>query len=136
MISSRSLRIAACLTLLFAAGAFAGSTFTHAKDRRWLAKQNLLLQSAEDSWLQRLHDRYAADLGMTEAQITQVKPAMEKARQQFRSVREDASQRARQIMNELYQSVQVQLTPEQQARFARLVKDRHSARAQESPASR
>jgi Spy/CpxP family protein refolding chaperone len=136
MISSRSLRIALCLALLFAAGAFAGSTFTHAKDRRWLAKQNLLLQSAEDSWLQRLHDRYAADLGMTEAQITQVKPAMEKARQQFRSVREDASQRARQIMNELYHSVQTELTPEQQARFARLVKDRHTQRPQENSTPR
>jgi Spy/CpxP family protein refolding chaperone len=132
MMTSRSLRIALCLSLLFVLGAFAGSTFTRAKDRRWLAKQSLLLQSAEDSWLQRLHDRYAEDLGMTPEQITQVQPAMEQARQQFRAVREDAGQRTRQIMNDLYHAVQAQLTPEQQDHFARLVKDRHATRTQEA----
>jgi hypothetical protein len=132
MIASRSLRIALCLTLLFAMGAFAGSSFTRARDRRWLASQSLLLQSAEDGWLQRLHDRYAADLGMTPEQIARVQPAMEQARLQFREVRQDASQRARQIMTSLYQSVQKQLTPDQQSRFARLVKERHPSRSLEA----
>lgn len=119
-----SLRIALCLLLIFAAGAYAGSTLTRAQDRRCLNKQILTLKSAEDHWLQRLHDRYAADLAMTPAQIDQVRPAMDRARSEFRQVREDAAQRARLIMKDLYHSVHQILTPEQQAVFKQLVNDR------------
>jgi hypothetical protein len=124
MIPSRPLRIALCLTLLFVAGAYAGSTLTRAKDRRRLTSEVQTQSAAEDAWLQRLHDRYAADLEMTSDQIARVQPAMEQARQQFRSIREDASKRTRSVMTDLYHSVQTQLTPEQQTRFAHLVKSR------------
>ncbi len=119
-----SLRIALCLLLIFAAGAYAGSTLTRAQDRRWLNKQIQQLKTAEDHWLQRLHDRYTADLGMTPQQIELVRPAMDRARSDFRQVREDAAQRARRIMNQLYQDVNQTLTPAQQDEFKRLVKER------------
>lgn len=119
-----SLRLALCLLLIFAAGAYAGSTFTRTQDKRWLHQQIAQLKSVEDSWLQRLHDRYAADLGMTPEQIDQVRPAMDRARADFKNVRTEAAQRARRIMGDLYQAVHQTLTPEQQATFQRLVKER------------
>lgn len=123
MITSRPLRIALCLTLLFVAGAYAGSTFTRAKDRRLLLNSQTAF-AAEDAYLQRLHDRYTADLEMNPEQIAKVQPAMEHARQQFRSIREDASKRTRSVMTDLYHAVQTHLTPEQNTRFAHLVKSR------------
>jgi Spy/CpxP family protein refolding chaperone len=111
------------MTLLFVAGAYAGSTFTRAKDRRLLLNSQSAF-AAEDAYLQRLHDRYTADLEMTPEQIAKVQPAMEHARQQFRSIREDASKRTRSVMTDLYHAVQTHLTPEQQTRFAHLVKSR------------
>jgi hypothetical protein len=127
MITSRTFRIALCLTLLFFAGAYAGATLTRAKERRHLLGSQTAF-SAEDSYLQRLHDRYTADLEMTPDQIAKVQPAMERARQQFRSIREDASKRTRGVMTELYHSVQTHLTPDQQTRFAQLVKTRQNSR--------
>ena len=119
-----SLRLALCLLLIFAAGAYAGSTFTRTQDKRWLHQQIAQLKSVEDSWLQRLHDRYAADLGMSPQQIDQVRPAMDRARSDFKQVRSEAAQRARRIMNELYHNVNATLTPDQQDTFKRLVKER------------
>jgi len=118
------LRIVICLLLLFAAGAFAGSSITRTSARRNLTSERSKFKNAEDQWLQRLHDQYAAELDMTPEQIAQAQPAMEQARSQFRKTREEAAQQTRHTMGELYRSVQKTLTPEQQKKFSQLVKQR------------
>jgi Spy/CpxP family protein refolding chaperone len=127
-----TLRLTICLVLLFAIGAVAGSSFTLARDRRFVASQAMQLKDAEDRWLQRLHDQYAADLAMTPEQIAKVQPAMEQARQEFRKTRDEAAQRSRRIMNDLYHAVSNTLSPEQQATFAKLVRERRGLRKADS----
>lgn len=114
-----SFRIITCLVLLFTAGGFTGASLTRVKERR-----ALLSAGVEEVWLQRLYDQYSAELKMTPEQIKTVQPAMDQARGQFKLAREEVLKHTRKTMNELYHKINATLTPEQQKRFAELVRER------------
>jgi Spy/CpxP family protein refolding chaperone len=113
--------------LIFSAGAVGGLALHQGRARREQSAQVVALHRAEEAWLQRKQDLYAAELGLTPDQLASLKPALDQSRSDFRALREKAAEDARRIMAEHYRAVRRVLTPEQREKFNQLVQDKAAA---------
>jgi Spy/CpxP family protein refolding chaperone len=113
--------------LIFSAGAVGGLALNQGRARREQSAQVMALHRAEEAWLQRKQDLYAAELGLTPDQLASLKPALDQSRSDFRALREKAAEDARRIMAEHYRAVRRVLTPEQREKFNQLVQNKAAA---------
>lgn len=120
----RKFRIVFALALIFVLGAATGMSYQRGVVQRERTTWHAGVQDMVDRFLAQRQSAYAARLKLTDAQIEQLRPALEKTRADLYASRERATREVWHIMGEHYQALHRLLTPEQQAVFQQMLQER------------
>jgi Spy/CpxP family protein refolding chaperone len=120
----RKFRTVLALALIFVLGAAAGASYQRGAVQRERAALRADEHNLVDRFLARRQSDYASRLKITDGQIEQLRPVLEKARAELYASRERAAREVWRIMGEHYQALFDLLTPEQQAVFQQVIEER------------
>jgi len=109
MIGAGSVKTVLAMAGIFLAGSVAGGFVSVA----WVRTTSMPQWGTVDQFADRHLGKMIKDLGLTEEQVSRVKPIVKEMAEQLRPVRRRALDDAREIFGNMYSRIEAELTPEQ-----------------------
>jgi len=113
-------KVVVYLAVIFIAGGAAGAVITSRNTRREAQPVSI------DKICTRMQDRLIAKLGLTEAQITKLRPIFDRTAQELRAVQVKALGDSDEIIRKAHEQMAAELTADQKAKLAEFDQERRA----------
>ncbi len=116
---NKSWQVCGMLAAIFVAGGLSGALVAYR-----VAQRNVPRPAAPEIWVPRQFERFSRVLDLTAEQRQRIQPIMEKNIKELVALRRESIRSGREVIDRMDAAIAAELTPDQRAKFERMVKER------------